>query len=289
MSSAFPGDPAGDTGVFVWNLWVFRHQILAHHTWPWLTGEILSLDARPIPLTLHNYTTAANLIAFPLLGWLGTVATFNLLVLSSSIASAYAMFLYALRRTADAGAAFLGGLLFGFNAFMSARSAAHFSLAQAAPLPAFGLLLLLIYHRPTLPLAAAAGVVVAWAFLSDPYYAVYCLLMVAFMAGYSLIVIERRAAPVQRIWWRFVLNLSLLCIAGLIAGIAMRGGGRFEVLGLRISMTRLYTPVLVFTLLLGLRVWMGIRGRIAWTVPFRASHLRAAAVAAFVCAAALSP
>ena len=34
LNGAFPGDPAGDTGVYVWNLWVFRHQILAHHTLP---------------------------------------------------------------------------------------------------------------------------------------------------------------------------------------------------------------------------------------------------------------
>ena len=59
------GDPAGDTGVYVWNLWVFRHQILAHHTLPFLTREILTLDPPAVPLTLHNYTTFADVLAFP--------------------------------------------------------------------------------------------------------------------------------------------------------------------------------------------------------------------------------
>jgi hypothetical protein len=53
LSSTFPGDPAADTGVYVWNLWVFRHQILAHHTLPFLTREILTLDPPAVPLTLH--------------------------------------------------------------------------------------------------------------------------------------------------------------------------------------------------------------------------------------------
>jgi hypothetical protein len=290
LTDAFPGDPAGDTGVYVWNLWVFRHQILAHHSWPWLTREILTLDSSAVPLTLHNYTTAADLLALPLLGWLGTVATFNLLVLGSGVATAYAMFLYALKRTSDGAAAFVGGLLFGFNAFMTARATAHFSLVQAAPLPVFGLLLFLIFQRPTLRLAVASGLVVAWAYLSDPYYAVYCLLMVVFMVGYSLVAVERRPAPVQWIWRRFVLDLILLCVAGLIVGITLRGGGRFELLGLRVSVTRLYTPVLLFTILLGLKLWLWwFRPRLTWTAPLRATHLRAAAVATFVCAVALAP
>src|SRR6476661_1139094 len=67
VSESFPGDPAGDTGVYVWNLWVFRHEIVEHHRFPFLTSEILALDPGEVPLTLHNYTTFANVVAFPLL------------------------------------------------------------------------------------------------------------------------------------------------------------------------------------------------------------------------------
>ena len=111
-----------------------------------------------------------------------------------------------------------------------------------------------MWQRPTLRLAAVAGGVMAWAFLSDPYYAVYCLMMLMVMVGHSLATIERRPADVRRVWWRMVLDLLLLSLAGLIAGIAIRGGGRLELFGLRLSMTRLYTPVLLFTLLLALRI-----------------------------------
>lgn len=289
LSSTFPGDPAGDTGVYIWNLWVFRHQILAHHTLPFLTREILSLDQAAVPLTLHNYTTFANVIAFPLLGWTSVPTTFNLLMLGSLVAAAYAMFLYALKRTGDAGAAFIAGLVFGFSPFMTARVTAHFSLVQAAPLPIFGLLLYEIFQRPTTRLAAIAGLVVAWAFLCDPYYAVYCLLMVMFVVGYSVVAVERRSLSVQRAWSRTVFNLLLLSLAGLIVGIALRGGGRLELFGLRVSMTRLYTPVLLFTVLLAVRIWLILRPRLAWAAMFRMAHLRFVVVAGFVCTMALSP
>jgi hypothetical protein len=284
-----PGSPSGDTGVYLWNLWVFRHEILTHGSQPFTTFEILTLDARAVSLTLHNYTTAANIVALPLLGTIGTVATFNVLMIGSGIVAAYAMFLYAWRRTGDAAAGFIGGLLFGFSPYMTARSTEHFSLVQAAPLPVFGLLMLHIFYRPSTRAAAYGGLVVAWAFLSDPYYAVYCLLIALFTIGYSVVAVERRAEEVRRVWWGTALNLLLLCLGGLIAGILIRGGGRFEVLGLRVSMTRLYTPVLGFTLLLGLRIWLLLRPRVQWLGTYRLAHVRAAVVAGVVCAAALAP
>ena len=288
LSKSFLGDPSGDTGVYVWNLWVFRHEIVAHHAYPFLTHEILTLDPAAVPLTLHNYTTFANAVAFPLLAVFDLVTVFNGITIASGVMAAYAMFLFARRRTGDTGAAFLGGLLFGFSPFMTARSGAHFSLVQVAPIPIFGLVLFGMWQRPTLRLAAVAGVVMAWAFLSDPYYAVYCLMMLLVMVGHSLTTIEPRPADVRRVWWRMVLDLLLLSLAGLIAGIAIRGGGRLELFGLRLSMTRLYTPVLLFTVLLALRMWLVVRLKFSWR-PLEFRYLRTAIVGAFACAVMLSP
>ena len=67
---------------------------------------------------------------------------------------------------------------------------------------------------------------------------------------------------------------SAAALAGLIVGIALRGGGRLELFGLCISMTRLYTPVLLFTALLGVRIWLILRPRFAWAEMFRMAHLR---------------
>jgi hypothetical protein len=287
LSTAVLGPVAQDTGVYIWNLWVFRHEILAHHQLPFTTYEILSLSPR-VPLALHNYTTAANLAAFPLLPILGTVATYNVLLLVSSILAAYAMFLFARRAVGDGAAAWIAGLLFGFSPYMSARASEHFSLVQTAPLVLFAWLFDRLRTVPTVGAAAAAGAAVALAFLSDVYYAVYCLLLAGFAIAYSAVALKDHPVPAP-LWRRSVLNVAIICLAGLVAGIVLRGGGRFQLLGVRVSMTQLYTPVLLLTAAVAARLWMSVRSRLTWGQPLALPSLRVTAVAVIVCAAILSP
>lgn len=289
LSTALPGPPESDTGIYVWNLWLFRHEILAHGGFPLFTSEILGGTSDAIPLTLHNYTTFANVVAFPLISVFGTVATFNILMIGSLPLAAFTMFLYARRRTGDAGSAFVAGLLFGFSPFMTARSVEHFSLVQAAPLPLFGLLMLRIFEHPRLRYAIAAGLVVAWAFLCDPYYAVYCLLIALFMVGYSVVAFEPRPQPARQVWISTLLTLTLVCVAGLIIGMILRGGTQTRVFGRPVGMRHLYTPMLIFSFLLACRVWIALRRRITLVQRFSSAHATALASAVAVCALTLAP
>jgi hypothetical protein len=288
ISTALPGPVGGDTGVYIWNLWVFRHAIVAHHALPFFTLEILSL-APATPLTLQNYTTVANLLAFPLLPILGTVATFNVLVIGSGVLSAHAMFVCARRLTGDTAASWVAGLVFGFCPFMSARAMEHFSLVQTAPLPLFVMLFERLHFRPTFGVAAAAGITVACAFLCDPYYAVYCLLIGGFAVAYSAVLIQRGPLPFRPYRGRLALDVALVCLAGLIAGMLVGGGRRFEILDVRISMTRLYTPVLLFTVLALLRTWLVVRHRVSWVFPTMLPSVRVMVVAGAAGAVLLSP
>ena len=288
LGEALPGHPGGDTGVYVWNLWVFRHEIVEHGRFPFSTLEILALESRT-PLTLHNYTSLANILAFPLLPRLGTVATFNTLVLASGVTAAFAAFVLFRRLSGDGAAAWIGGLLFGFSPFMTARSMEHFSLAQAAALPAFALALDRVREKPTMGRASVAGVTVALAFLCDPYYAVYCLLMAAYAAAWVAVTVQRGAGRPAPATLRAATNVAIMCVAGLVVGILLRGGGRFELFGMRLSMTRLYTPVLVLTVLVLVRLWMMLRPRFALVPAALRPHFRGAAVAAATCALMLSP
>jgi hypothetical protein len=287
LADAMLGFPSGDAGVYVWNLWVFRHEIVEHHRLPFLTAEILALNP-PVALSLHNYTTFANLIAFPLIPVLGVVRTFNVLVIAAGVLSGYAMYWYARVRTGDPAAAWIGGLLFGFSPFMSARAAEHFSLTLAAPLPVFGCLMFRLYNQPSVAIACAAGATVAWAFLSDAYFAVYCLLIASFTALYTMVTVERRAPSVSRAWPRMLVNLAIVCVAGLIVGMVLRGGGRVDAFGIRVSFTRLYTPVLILTALVLLRTWLSIRPRLDHVIP-ASRYVPAAVVAGLVCMALLTP
>lgn len=283
LDRALLGSVAGDTGVYVWNLWVFQHEIVAHGNLPFQTTEVMPLTP-PTPLGLHNYTTAANVVAFFLLPLIGVVQTFNVLTIVTPALAAYAMFLLARRATGDTGASWVAGIAFGFSPFLNARASAHFSLIQAMPLPIFTLLFDRLLKRPTLRLAAATGATVGWAFLSDPYYAVYCALIAAFMTAVAAIRV--RVAPRRR---RSVIAIDVLlvCLAALIAAILVGGGGRFDVLGVRISITHLYNPVLAFTVLALLRIAMWLRPRITW-VPVL-PPVRIMLMSALICGALLIP
>jgi hypothetical protein len=289
LGTALLGSPGGDTGVYVWNLWVFRHEIVAHGTFPFFTTEIISGTARAVPLTLHNYTTAANIVAFPLLPLFGIVATFNLLILASTALSAYVMFLFLRERVQDEAAAWIGGLLFGFSPFMTARQMAHFSLVQAAALPAFALVLYRLRSgMPTVRQSIAGGAVVAWAFLSDPYYAVYCVVLAVFFVLSEVFVVDGRTerAPFRL---RAALDVAIMALAGLTAAILIRGGGRIDFLGVRVSMTRLYTPVLILTVLAGIRAWLALRPRIEWRNRPLKGFIGVALVGGTTCIVLLAP
>lgn len=286
-AGALFGAPGGDTGVYVWNLWVFRYELVVNGRLPFFTDQILSATPA-VPLTLHNYTTLANVLALPLQPLIGTVASFNILMLAFGVLSAYVMFLFLGEQVGDRAAAWLGGLLFGFSPFMIARQMAHVSLVQAAPLPAFALVLLRIgTNGPTVVRAIAAGAIVTWAYLSDPYYGVYCALMAAFFVAWQAVSVQFRNEPAP-LSVRAGLDLALTMIAGVVLAILLRGG-RFEVAGLRVSMTQLYTPMLLLTLVAIARAWVALGPRVALRLPVLTQLGGLWAIAAATCLVLMAP
>lgn len=289
LNSALTGPPSGDTGVYVWNLWVFRHELVAHHASPFFTREILSLTPS-VPLTLHNYTAFADLVALPLIPRVGVIAAFNLIYLGSAFLSSYAMFLLARDVTRATGASWLAGLLFGFSPALVARSTAHFSLVQAAPLPIFLLLLRRLERDGRARDAFLAGVTLAWAYACDPYYAVYAMLLgVCYYAFKSVRLTTRQTSPARRCARRtidgFIASLVALSIA-----IVVPGGWQFDHGRVHISATTIYTPMLAVTILLALRA--AISTRLEWQGRTSSTALlspRVFGVATVTCAVLMSP
>ena len=130
------GPPGGDTGVYVWNTWVFRHELVEGRHSPFYTDRIFSLDSRA-DLSLHNYTLFADVLSVPLQPVLGVVGGFNAIYLLNVALAGFGMFLLAKRLTGRPLESGLAGFAFMCSAFMVARSTAHFSLVAAAPLPFF--------------------------------------------------------------------------------------------------------------------------------------------------------
>lgn len=289
LGTHLTGSPAGDTGVYVWNQWVFRHELLVNHSLPYFTDSIFAFTGRA-NLSLHNYTTFQNLLALPLVGVLGIVATFNVVYLMTTVITAYATFLLARHVTGRDAESWLAGLLFAWSPILVTRGMAHFSLVAAAPLAVFILLLLRAAGRERLRDAFALGATMWWAASTDVYFAVYCLMIAAvFMLAYTMRV-ERRslAASGRAIPW--TLDVLLLCVGGLMLAMLVSGGWQFRVLGRITRVQTLYTPMLIFTVLGVARAAWSYRAEFARVSRDDVWRLvRAASIAGVVATALLSP
>ncbi len=252
LGTHLTGSPAGDTGVYIWNQWVFQ-DALRHHGSPYFTDKIFSLSGRA-NLSLHNYTAFQDLVAFPAIPLAGVVATFNLVYLLMTVLTGYATFLLARHVGGGTLEPWLAGLLFAWSPNLTTRGGAHFSLVAAAPLAVFLLLLLRAAERQRMRDALALGATCWWAASSDAYYAVYCILLAAlFMIG-RVLTIERRPAGQRMRGLRWTLDVMLFCVGALVVSMMISGGWQFAILAHVVSVRTLYTPVLVLTLLACARI-----------------------------------
>ena len=286
------GPPSGDTGVYVWNTWVFRHELVERHRSPFYTDRIFSLDSRA-DLSLHNYTVFADVLALPLQPVLGVVGAFNTIYLLNIALCGFGMFLLARRLTGRAVESWLAGFAFACSAFLVARSTVHFSLVAAAPLPFFVYWFDRAWASQRRRDAAATGATLAWAVFCDPYYGVYCLMLGVALAAGRLVAVKpvETAAPVKRRGHvRVVLDVVIVALAVLIAGIHFAGRGSVRIASISISLRSLYTPVLILTVLVVVRILLSIRARLAWVpLPAGTPSLHAAAAALIVAGVLLSP
>src|SRR6266511_5687122 len=130
------GSPGGDTGVYVWNLWIFRHEILRHGHLPFSTGHVFAYSGGT-DFSLHNYAPVAGLLGLPLIAGLGVVGAFNVVLLIFVASSGLATFVLARRLGLTPAAAWIAGAVFLASPVLVARETAHLSLVAAAPLPLF--------------------------------------------------------------------------------------------------------------------------------------------------------
>ena len=287
LSSHVLGPLSGDTGLYMWNLWSFGHELSQGHH-PFFSTAIFTLSP-PVDLALHNYTALAGAVAMLLLRWLNVTAVYNLVTLASLVINGFFGYLLVRRLAAREDVAWLAGLLFGFSPFVIARTAGHLSLVSVAPLAAFWLSLESLRQTGRHRSAVAAGASLAWALYCDPYYLVYCVMLAAVMLTPVSIALERRPATAWRVL-RHALGLSAALAAVVAAVIAAGGGGTFRVGGLAVSAHGLHNPVFAATILAA--AWWGLHYR--WLARLAVTRLgrlgpRNVAVAAFSALLLLGP
>jgi len=287
LTTHLTGVPDGDTGVYVWNQWVFRHE-LVHGRQPYQTGTIFWPD-NPANLSLHNYTTFQNLVALPLIPLLGVVATFNVVYLLMTVLTGYCTFLLARHVTGAAGESWLAGLLFAWSPALVARGTAHFSLVAAAPLALFLLLLLRATDRYRFRDAVGLGAAMWWAASTDVYYAVYCVLLAGVVLAAQVFRLRREPGAGQGALSR-ALAIAAVCLAILVTAVVITGGWQFTLLGQPVRAHSLYTPMLALTVVMLWRLALRYRLSVAAVTTARTWALvRFAVPAVLVAAALMSP
>lgn len=289
LGTHLTGDPGGDTSVYLWNQWVFHTEALRGNN-PFGTEQILSLTER-IDLSQHNYTVFLNLLALPLISLFGVVTSFNLVYLAMSLLTS--LMTYGLARAATSATraeAFLAGIAFAWSPVLVARSTGHFSLAAAAPLPAFMWALVRAERNRTAGNAALVGLCMAWAALCDAYYGVYCVMItVCYVATIAIRVTRATGDAPRRRPWVWLLDVLIVCFGGLVAGLALGRGGNFEVLGISVHMRSLYTPVLVLTVLVMARGLVWWRPRLSRIPNFGPLPIKFVLAGVLACVGPLSP
>jgi hypothetical protein len=288
LGTHLTGGVGGDTGVYVWNQWVFRHQLL-NLDFPYVTDTLFG-HHEPANLSLHNYTRFQNLISVPIARFAGVVRAFNLVYLLMTVLTAYTTFLLARHVTRRVGEAWLAGLIFAWGPLLVTRGMGHFSLVAAAPLAMFLFVLMRADGHERLRDAVALGATMGWAASTDAYYAVYCLLLGATFVAVRVVSIvpSPRAGHASAVRWG--LDVLILCVGALAISMVASGGWQIDLLGQPVRMRSLYTPMLVLTLLCAIRVAWAFRASVAPITRDDAWRFaRLATVTGLVGAAVMSP
>jgi hypothetical protein len=121
-----------DPSLYIWSLswWLY---VLQHHVHPFFTKLIWA----PYGINLAWVTTMPlmGVVAAPIQATFGPLATFNLLSLLVLPACAFSAYILLRQIGGSPGAAFIGGLVFGFSPYMVAQLLSHFILLLMFPVP----------------------------------------------------------------------------------------------------------------------------------------------------------
>jgi hypothetical protein len=256
LSTHVLGPLSGDTGLYLWNLWSFGHELLQGRH-PFFTTAIFA-SSPPVDLALHNYTAAAGAAAMLLLRWLDITTVYNVLLLASLALNGFFGYLLVMRLTGRHGVSWLGGLLFGFSPFVTARTAGHLSLVAVAPLAAFWLSFDSLRRSGRDRAAIATGASLAWALYSDPYYLVYCVMLAAVLFTPVSLALERQLKSERR-WPGCLFGLVAAFAAVTAAAIWATGGWTARLGPVVVSAHGLHNPVFAATV--AAAAWWALRYR----------------------------
>jgi hypothetical protein len=209
-SSGLLGYP-GDNYQHAWFLWHFAHAIAKGQN-PFYTDLIFYPSH--VDLLWSTMDPLAGILALPLSLTVGPVIAYNLSLILQLALTAFVARLLCLRICGNEAAALIGGIAFGFSAFMLAHALGHLSLVTAFPLPLYVLALdkLLREERPSWKDGVITGLALLLTAFAHFNYTVFCLMFTAVALVTEFV--SEGVRFVQRVWMP-----SCLAAATFLAGL----------------------------------------------------------------------
>lgn len=225
FSTAIPGFEGRHTdfALFYWDVWWFQHAVLHLGQDPYFTNYILF--PHTLNLAYHTFVPFLDVIAFPIYMIFGLVVAINSLIIGSLVFSGLAMFAFLRHNAIPAGLAFIGGALFAFTSFSTARvSYVHLSMLPIGWLPV-GLLIWdrLVEHRTLGSAVMLCGTLYA-ALMTDLQFGMWLALLLVPYTLFRLLQVDARVRG--RIVVLGALAGAMLVALALIAPLPQLQAGR---------------------------------------------------------------
>ncbi|MDE2236564.1 MAG: hypothetical protein KGK30_01625 [Elusimicrobia bacterium] len=178
FSSMYLGN--GDITTGAWNIWYFRHALRFGGNLLWTDYQYWPYGAN---LLLHHDTLFYDAIGYFLLPRWGMTATYNAISLFSLVLAGWGTLLLCRDNGLSWPASLLAGGLFAFGPgsirVLEAISCLDYSCLHV--LPFFVWTLTRALRTRALRDAALAALCLTWVWLSNYYYFMFCLLLIAFL------------------------------------------------------------------------------------------------------------
>lgn len=201
--------PTGDFGHGYWNFW-WAAQALGSGQDPLTCTHIFHDEGAS--LVWGNFPVLLTYVAAPITWIWGAAVSYNVLFLMSFVLAGWGAYLLAHYLTGYWLAGLAAGLIFGFSPW-NVLTYPNITYCHTEWLPFLLLFLLRLRDTGKHRYAIGAGCMLAFSFLTSPYYGVYNGLVAAFIAVTTFV----GGCPAKRGIWLRGLLLTFLCMMALSA------------------------------------------------------------------------
>jgi hypothetical protein len=197
--------------TWTWGFWFIKQLVLEGKTWSFFTDAVFY--PRGVDLT---YPVLFGLglplaVAIPFVRFLGIVLTFNLIIFITFTVAAYSTFLLVNDLTKDSRAAFISAFIFAFSPFQMARIIGHFGIATSGMwIPLYLLFFTRATTRGNTIELILTPLVMTFAFISNPYYAIFLGLFTIIYCVYHIFFKDDLYA--KQLLWKKLFPMGCLAV-----------------------------------------------------------------------------